>query len=200
MDETELVQRCIEKDPIAWNVFVDRYSGLVYWAIRDRLKKWDYLYSPEDVEEVHQNVFLSLWKKNTLQQVRDQKKIAAWLVMVSGNEAIDYFRYRKAQTPPNAVSIFQQVVRGDKVMTLADILRSKDQSPSLKNEIIEIGAVLDEEFKCLAPKEKIILELNILYNKKYREIASMLNMPVGSVSTALKDIKEKLKERLKDKI
>lgn len=200
MEEFELINRCIQKDPVAWNEFVRRYSGLVYWAIENRLKKWDYLYHPQDIEEIHQNVFLSLWKKNKLEQVKDLKRIAGWLIIVSGNEAVDYLRCQKFQTPPNAISIFEEIIKKDKTISISDILPSIGQDPISKIKTGEIENILEDELNSLTAREKIILKLNVLYNKKYREIADMFNMPLGSVSTALKNIKIKLRARLKEKI
>jgi len=200
MEDHELIDRCIQKDALAWNDFVKRYSSLVYWAIENRLKKWDYLYHPQDIEEIHQNVFLSLWKKNKLEQLKDQEKVSGWLVIISGNEAIDYFRYQKSQSPPNAISIFEEILVKDKAVALIDILSSEKQAPCREKELAEIENFLEEELNKLLPQEKIIIKLNILYNKKYREIADMLNMPIGSVATALKNIKIKLRKGLKEKI
>lgn len=196
MDETELIKRCIKKDPLAWNEFVKRYSGLVYWAIENRLKKWDYLYQPEDIEEIHQNIFFSLWNKNKLEQLKELKKLSSWLIIVSGNEAVDYFRHQRTQTPPNAISIFEKIIVKDKSIAIADLL-SDDEKGHIRAH--EVEDILESEINDLSAKEKIILRLNALYNKKYREIAEMLHMPVGSVSTALKKIRTRLKRRLKEK-
>jgi len=200
MEEIELIKHCIQKDTLAWNEFITRYSGLVYWAIENKLKKWDYLYQPEDIEEIHQNVFSALWEKNKLKQLKEHSKIASWLVIISGNEAIDYFRYRKAQTPPKAISLFEDIIQKDKALTVADILPSKEPDPSSSAETNEIEKILEDTINSLSAKEHIIIKLNLLYNKKYREISEILHMPVGSVSTALKNIKIKLKKRLKEKI
>lgn len=200
MEDLELINRCIQKDKLAWNEFVRQYSGLVYWAIENRLKKWDYLYTSEDVEEIHQNVFLALWKNNKLEQIKDQKRVAAWLVIVSGNKAADYLRYQKSQTPPNAISIFEEIIKKDKAISISDILPSREQDPLSKIKLDEIEKILEDELNSLSAREMIILKLNLLYDKKYREIAKMFNMPLGSVSTALKNIKIKLKRQLKGKI
>jgi len=200
MEETELIKLCIQKNILAWNEFVTRYSGLVYWAIKNKLKKWDYLYHPEDIEEIHQNVFFALWGKNKLEQLKDHSKIASWLVIISGNEAIDYLRYQKAQTPPKAISLFENIMQKDKTLTIADTLSAKEPSPSSLAEINEIEKILEDTINGLSAKERIIIKLNLLYNKKYREISEILHMPVGSVSTAVKNIKLKLKKRLKEKI
>ena len=198
MEDFELINRCIQKDHLAWGEFVTRYSGLVYWAIENRLKKWDYLYRTEDIEEICQNVFLGLWKKNKLEQLKDQRKISSWLVIVSGNEAVDYFRLLKSQTPPNAISIFEEIIQKNKALSIADILPSRELSPSSKTELTEIENALEEALDSLPGKVKVIIKLNLLYNKKYREIAEILHMPVGSVSTAIKNTKKFLKQKLQN--
>lgn len=196
MSDKELVNRCIQKDPLAWNEFVSRYSGLVYWAIENRLKRWDYLYRPEDTEEILQNVFLSLWKKDKLEQVKSLEKIAGWLVIISGNEAVSYLRGQRLQLPPGAISIFEEIIIKDQAFTLADMLPFSPKNPLAEKETEDL---ITAEIEALAPKEKIILKLNVLYDKKYREIAEMLDMPIGSVSTTLKNIKAVLKKRLSKK-
>ena len=193
MSDKELVSRCIQKDLLAWNEFVKRYSGLVYWAIENRLKKWDYLYRSEDIEEIYQNVFLSLWKKDKLEQVKSLDRIANWLVIVSGNEAVSYFRSQKLQLPPGAISIFEEIIVKDQVVTLADMLPFFPKNPLTEDEIEDTIAA---QIEALTPKEKIILKLNALYGKKYREIAGIMGMPIGSVSTTLKNIKARLKKSL----
>lgn len=200
MDNEGLINRCVGKDPIAWNEFVKRYSGLVYWAVKNRLKKWDYFYHTEDIEEIHQNVFLSLWKKDKLEQLKDQKKVASWLIIISGNEAVDYFRRQKSQSPPHAISIFEEIIKKDKTTTLADILPCGKNGGGLMDEQDKIEKILEAEISSLPAKEKIILKLNALYGKKYREIAGMLNMPLGSVATSIKNIKARLKKQLREKI
>jgi len=200
MDDPDLIRRCISRDRGAWNEFVKRYSGLVYWAIEDRLKKWDYLYQRHDIEEIHQNVFLSLWKTNALEGVKDRKKIAPWLVVVSGNQAIDYFRRTRKQLPPHAISLFETTARKGKPLLIADMLASKELDPRAASEQDEIAAILEEEINGLAPQEKMILTLSIVYKKSYREIAGTLAIPPASAWRALKDIRQKLKKRLKGKI
>lgn len=190
MEETRLLNLCIEKDDAAWSEFVERYSGLVRWAIDNRLKKWGYSYCPQDVEEIRQNVFFTLWHKDKLCRIKEQKALKAWIVIVSGNEAVDYFRHRKCQYPPNAISIFEEITKRDKTIKIADMLYSgQEEEPDRSADILE------REIEKLTDREKIILRLDTLYGKKYREIAEILHMPMGSVSTALRNIKKKLKQK-----
>ncbi|MCX5716327.1 MAG: sigma-70 family RNA polymerase sigma factor [Candidatus Omnitrophica bacterium] len=200
MDETELIRRCINRDPLAWAEFVRRYSSLIRWAIQDRLKKWSYFSRPQDLEEIHQDILVYLWEKGKLEQLRDAKKVAAWLVVTAGNEAAGYFRRKKSEFPPNAVSIFEKIPQKDNFTTLADILASPAYDPAPNEELQDIEKLLTEELERLPLKEKIIIKLNILYGKKYREIAEIMHMPLGSVATAIKNIKHRLKQRISEKM
>ena len=199
MDETKLIERCIQKDPLAWSEFVNRYSRLIYWTIKTRLKRWNYLFQLEDVDEIHQNVFLALWKKNKLQQVKDRRKIEAWIITISANETVDYFRHKKGQMPPNTVSIFEKITQKKGTVSIADLIPSQGPNPVHAADARNIHSLLERWIDCLSPKEKIIIKLNLLYGKRYREIAKILNMPIGTVASLIKRSKSNLKKRLKAK-
>jgi RNA polymerase sigma-70 factor (ECF subfamily) len=201
MGETELIARCVNKEPLAWAQFIRRYSPLVHWAIRDRLKKWGYPYHPQDVEEIHQDIFLSLWEKEKLTQLRDRSRVAPWLVVMAGNEAIDHFRRKKSLPPDNAVSIFEEIPQMDNATMLADILASPAVNQAEQDQEYEnMEKLLGREIDRLAPREKIIIKLNVLHNKKYREIAEIMHMPLGSVASSIKNIKYRLRQRISEKI
>ena len=56
-DDRELVRRCIEGNAEAWGEFIDRFSGLVYWAIKRKLNKYDNAYLENEVEDILQKEY-----------------------------------------------------------------------------------------------------------------------------------------------
>ena len=76
LSSDELVQNCIKKDKRAWDIFVERYSKVVFWAIRNRLKRFGYNFDEGDIEDIHQDVFISLWSDNKLAQIKDKDRVA----------------------------------------------------------------------------------------------------------------------------
>ncbi|MEI8175670.1 MAG: sigma-70 family RNA polymerase sigma factor [Candidatus Omnitrophota bacterium] len=196
MDTLNLIQRCRKKDPLAWEVFVNHYAGLIYWAIYDRLGKWAYRYHPEDIDEIHQNVFMNLWGKNKLEQIRTTDRVAGWLVILAGNEAIDYFKRERRRMPPLAAPhcAFRSPGRDAQVTT--PLLRTREPSPRDQAGENELIAIIEHEINRLAPREKNIMSLYLLHHMKYREIADTLSLPPGTIATVIKNARARLKDRL----
>ena len=197
----ELIKNCIKKDKRAWDIFVERYSKVVFWAIRDRLKRFGYNFDEGDIEDIHQDVFISLWSDNKLAQVKDRSRVAGWLAMVAGNAAIDYFKKMKRQSPPNSLSLYEEIYKsgdgGDK--TLEDVLPSQDAGPGKRAHLNDIFELVNSEIDSLKPKEKIVVRLNLLHGMRHRDIAEALKMPVNTVSTTIARAKEDLKVKLRRK-
>src|SRR3989338_4455114 len=197
----ELIKNCIKKDKRAWDIFVERYSKVVFWAIRDRLKRFGYNFDEGDIEDIHQDVFISLWSDNKLAQVKDRSRVAGWLGMVAGNAAIDYFKNMKRQSPPNSLSLYEEIYKsgdgGDK--TLEDVLPSQDAGPWKRAHLNDIFELVDSAINSLKPKEKIVVKLNLLHGMRHRDIAEALKMPVNTVSTTIARAKEDLKVKLRRK-
>ena len=201
LSSDELVQNCIKKDKRAWDIFVERYSKVVFWAIRNRLKRFGYNFDEGDIEDIHQDVFISLWSDNKLAQIKDKDRVAGWLAMVAGNAAIDYFKKMKRQSPPNSLSLYEEIYKsgdgGDK--TLEDVLPSQDAGPGKRAHLNDIFELVDSAINSLKPKEKIVVKLNLLHGMRHRDIAEALKMPVNTVSTTIARAKEDLKVKLRRK-
>lgn len=197
----ELIQDCVKRDKRAWDIFVERYSRVVFWAIRDRLRRFGYNFDDSDVEDIHQDVFISLWSDNKLAQVRERSKIAGWLAMVAGNAAIDYFKKMKRQSPPNSLSIYAQIYKGaaGESKTLEDILPSQDAGPDRQAHLDDIFESVVSAIGSLKPKEKVAARLNLLHGMKHYDIAEALNMPIDTVSTTIARAKDALRGKLKRK-
>lgn len=173
LNDQSLVLRCINGDRLAWNGFVERFSRLVLWAIREKLKYTNFHYAQQDVEDIFQNVFCLLWEKGKLQQIRNREKVSGWLAMVAANCALNYFRNKKEEVGREEL-LLEKAQSGD--CTVAD--------------------TFDEVCNLLSPRERIILKLNYLYDKTHQEIGQILKMPTNTVSSLIKRTKERLKEKL----
>ncbi|MDD5072875.1 MAG: sigma-70 family RNA polymerase sigma factor [Candidatus Omnitrophica bacterium] len=194
----QLIEGCIKKDKRSWDMFVERYSKVVYWAIRDRLKRLGYNFEDEDINDIHQDVFIALWAGDKLAQLKEKDKVAGWLAMVAGNAAVDHFRRMKRQSPPNSISIYEEIYKnGDGgTRTLEEVLPSKAPGPDREAQLSEAREALESVIEALKPKEKIAVKLDILHGMKHSEIADALNIPVNTVSTTIARAKKYLKEKL----
>ena len=182
LSDQALVARCINGERLAWDRLVERFSRLVYWAIKTRLSHAGCHYNRQDLEDIFQEVFCLLWEKDTLRQIRNREKISGWLAMVAANCAHNFFRGKKHG------------------FSRKEFLPEKTPSSDCAaEECLErkgLSHIMEESLDFLPPRERIVLKLNYLYDKTHEEIASILKMPQNSVSSIIKRTKEKLRQRL----
>jgi RNA polymerase sigma-70 factor (ECF subfamily) len=187
---SKIVRLCIEGNPRGWEKFIERFSGLLLWALNDRLAKSNFRVQEQEIEDILQELLISIWRENKLAQIKDVKKIKSWLCIVAQRRAIDYIRKKRA----NEVSIFDP----KEGLALKDTLPADGPGPLEEYIAQETHQAVASAIERLAPREKIIIELNLLYGKKYREIAQILRLPVGSVATIIMRAKEKIKTSLEN--
>jgi len=187
MDKTgdrELVRRCVDGDAVAWNEFVDRFSGLVYWAIKRKLYKYDSADGESDVEEIYQRVMASIWGKRSLGTVRDRDNISPWLVVLTSNIAIDFLRKRYFE---------ESMISG------SDDPNIRHQDPEEPEFDDEYFRLLEEAMKLLNKRERTYLRLTYSSGKKHKEIARIFNTSEISVSVTISRVRSKIKRFIKSK-
>ena len=183
MNETELIKLCLKRDEKAWGVFIERYSKLVYWAVRKRLLISGFQCDDSDVEDIFQEVFLKVLKGEKLSQIKDAKFIPGWLSMVASNKTVDFMR--------------QKVRREQKLVVDSEVFKDYSFEQDLLNQ--DLLAVIKEIINTLSDKERIIISLNLLEERTHSEIAYILKIPVNTVSTVVARTKEKLREGLRER-
>ncbi|MFA6280927.1 MAG: sigma-70 family RNA polymerase sigma factor [Candidatus Omnitrophota bacterium] len=182
MDEAELIVRCINKDKKAWDIFVERYAKLIYWAIKKRFSASSFSFNEYDAQNVFQEVFLTLLENDKLVQIKDTKLISGWLAMVASNKTIDFMREK---------------ISSNQYFAAGFVFADNECSQQLLSR--EITGIVKELIDGLRDKEKIIISLNLFDGKTHQEIADMLGVSINTVSTTIARVKEKLKKELEKK-
>jgi len=180
-DIHDLIERCIEREEKAWSEFIDRFSGLVYYSVRERLKRNGFGFSDLDIQDIVQNVFIDIWEKSKLAEVRERHKIKAWLSIVSQTMALNFMRKKR-----------ERLLSEEELFKVENIV--SDKKENYKAELME---ELERAIENFSPREKIILKLNIINGKTHKEIADFMNMPINTVSTIIARRKELLRKKLK---
>ncbi len=192
-DDSGLVEACIKGDLAAWSALAQKYYALVYLAIEKRLKKYGFTLPRQDIEDIRQNVLASIWRDGKLRNVKNRKDISFWLAIVAGNAAMEHMRHKHAAEVPAAVS-FSDKCAGEELIALVP---SAEPDPADRSARNEAERMINAAVRSLPPREKLIMKLNIYHDKKYHEIAEILNMPVGTVSSHIKRARERLRKKLK---
>jgi len=197
LSNRELIALCCQKDRSAWSLFVNRFSRVILWAIRDRLKRWNYPFSEQDVEDIYQEILISFWKKGKLNRIKKKDRIVAWLIMVSGNAAVDYFRLKKDYPVRTAVSLFAGHNPGTaEGLGLGDVLGTSAGNPGEVLSHQELSQIVDAVIASLPPGQRSVVTLNFLYGRRQREIARTLNLSTNTVATIIGRTRRRLKQEL----
>jgi len=157
MDDLEFVRKCVKGDKGAWGEFVEKYSSLIYNYIHGVLKIKGRSFTQENINDLFQEIFLSLIKDNFKKlgtfQAKNGCSLASWLRQVTVNFTIDYIRRLKP-----VVSIDEEINDG---FSLKEILSSK--APSAVDALSEDEKLkhLKECIDKLEIDDKFLLELNI---------------------------------------
>ena len=174
-----LIERCIKGEERAWSEFIDRFSGLVHYSARERLKRDGFSFSEQDVQDIVQNVLVDIWKKSRLIEVRERHKIKAWLSIAGQTRALNFMRKRK-----------ERLLREEELFKVENLVSDKGG----EEYRIELAEELENAVENFPPREKIILKLNIVHGKAHKEIADFMNIPINTVSTIIARRKEFLRK------
>lgn len=181
-----IIEGCLRKDQKSWSFFVDKFAKVVYWAINDRLSKWNFDFNQQDVDDIFQEIFLELWQKDKLAQVKDEKKIIHWLTVVAANYALNYMQ-RKGLTPDR------------EWVDIAEVLIYSRDNPAKTVIDDEQREIINSAVANLGTKEKLAVKLRIVLDKKYEDIAKIMNLPLKTVFSIVNRAKVKLRQELQKK-
>jgi RNA polymerase sigma-70 factor (ECF subfamily) len=178
-DERSLVQALVRNEPAAWEVFVKRYQPLVVGVARQTLRKSG-ASDPETLAgDAANEVFAELLAndRRALTRFREPWSLKGWLSIVASRRARRLLR--RAQREPHALEEPQGVAAGGR-------------SPAS-----EIGRVEDAErvragLENLKPRDRLALQLFYEGGRSYKEVALVLDLPVGRVGTILARARERL--------
>jgi RNA polymerase sigma-70 factor (ECF subfamily) len=187
-DEDLLVRFCRGQTE-AFGVLVRRYERELYGYLRR------YLGDGNLAEDVFQNTFLQLYLKSN--QYEPGRPVRPWLYTIATHQAIDALRRNGRH---QAVSLEQrrdETGEGE-AHTLLDSLESREPGP------LELASGQERRERVRASVDRLpdflrqVLILAYYQGLKYREIADILDIPVGTVKSRLHAALVKLQEAWSD--
>jgi RNA polymerase sigma-70 factor (ECF subfamily) len=165
-----------------FNALVQRYERELYRYLAR------YMGDASLAEDVFQNTFLQVVKK--LDQYEAGRPVKPWLYTIATNQAIDAMR---RQSRHQAVSLNQTRQVGDggqaagdgELRSLLDNLESQQPAPEEAVEAEERREKVRAAVDRLPEFLRQVLVLAYYQGMKYREIADVLGIPVGTVKSRL---------------
>ena len=194
----ELLRKCLNKDRHAWDKFVRRYTTLVIKGIKYKLKKLGLNLSKHEISDISQEVFLLIWEKDKLRNLKNINSIKAWLVIVAINVTFNYCKKNIFQYSKNTFSLDAALSSENPELTLESTLPSSNNSTANIFRKNKFKDIVDKHLSEFKPRQQLILRLNLYENRTQKDISRIMNLPEGTVAASIKRGKDQLKKLLKN--
>lgn len=136
------------------------------------------LVSQEEAEDATQEVIVKLWEMDAAK--RDGfKSIEAYSVTMAKNYCLDRLKSKQAQN----LSLDERLVNAP-----SDSLQKKIEQT---DELNLVGGLIDK----LPERERMIIQLREIEQYDFNEIASILNLPEGTIRVYLSRTRKKLRKQ-----
>ncbi|MDP3976200.1 MAG: RNA polymerase sigma factor [bacterium] len=176
--DEQLVQASLH-DVNAFALLIERYEKKLQRYIL-RISS----FSPQEAEEVLQEVFLKAWKN--LNEFNLSLKFSSWIYRIAHNQTISQFRkHRKGGQKEYQVE-----------SELFDIIPDELDIPEQFDRQQRANLVRDS-LKNLPKEYREVLILRYFEDKSYEEMSDILMKPSGTVGVLLNRAKKSLKDFLK---
>ena len=179
--DRNLIDRCLRKEPGAWNDFVDRYMGLIYHVIQHAAHARSRVVSSEDVEDIAAEVLLKIVDDDylVLKRFKGISSLPTYLTVIARRIAVKELirRHREEELGhTNAHRAFLD-----------------DGAPDDAEAIVtaeEVERMLED----LPPREAEVVRLYHLKYQNYRQIGKKLGIPENSVGPILAKARKRLRQ------
>lgn len=174
--DRNLLDRCLNNKPRAWEDFVDRYMGLVVHVINHSAQCRSLRLSTSDREDLAAEVFLAIVDNNmaVLRHFRGQSSLATYLTVIARRVVVRKLVDGRSAVPLSEM-VHQAAVEGDLEKRIDD------------HE--ELDRLLGE----LRGSEAAVVRMYHLEGKSYQEISHVVGMPENSVGPMLSRARMKMR-------
>ncbi len=185
IEDRELVERALSGDQQAYQALVDKYRRALFHHI-SRLVR-----ARAEVDDLVQEAFIKAF--TALESYSTQYAFSTWLYKIATNHSIDYLRKKKLKT----MSIDKPIKTkdGEIEYELPDATYRPDK------HIVEDqrNALIQEAIDALPEKYYRVIVMRHQQEKSYDEIATELDLPLGTVKAHIFRARVLLNKYLRDK-
>jgi RNA polymerase sigma-70 factor, ECF subfamily len=186
--ESEFIERLKAGEASAFDTLVTRYSGDIY-ALLLRITE-----DAEEAGDLTQETFLSALK--AIKKFRGEADLKTWLFRIAINESRNRFRWWKRRFREKTVSIDAPV--GESETPLSETFSSNSKNPEENALQRERENALCRALKDLPDIFREVVVLCDIEGLSYEEIASVLEINIGTVKSRIARGREELRKKLQD--
>jgi len=171
--EQELVLLLLQRSNSAFSYLYDNYSGALYGIINQIVS------DTETANDVLQEVFINIWRKMDLYD-SSKGRLFTWMLNIARNAAIDKVRSKG----------YQDGLKNQPLQENVDAHMVGRVVP--KTDDIGLKKVLTK----LKEEHRKLIDLSYFQGFTHEEIAKMLDMPLGTVKTRIRNALSQLRNMI----
>ncbi len=179
--DRSLLQRCLTRQPRAWEDFVDRFLGLVMHVVNHTTITRNLAFSAADAEDLVADVFYGILADDfaVLRRFRGESSLATYLTVVSRRIVVRELLKRRLPISLTDTSEMDNLVAGGGSLEQ----RVQDRE--------EVEKLIDQ----LGGEEAHIVRLYHLEGKTYGEISKVTGVPENSIGPTLSRARAKMRRQ-----
>jgi RNA polymerase sigma-70 factor (ECF subfamily) len=167
LEDGALMAAIARGDEGAFAELYDRMSRVVYGVVRKVVR------DPSQSDEVTQEVFVEVWRTAT-RFAADRGSVQTWVLTMAHRRAIDRVRSEQASRDRT-----ERVGHRDRVRPFDEV----SEHVQTRFEHQQVRAALEH----LTDLQREAIELAFYGGHTYREVAELLDAPLGTVKTRMRD-------------
>lgn len=173
-----LVARCMAGDSGAWEMLVQQNNRRVFNLC------YRFTGSMTDAEDLTQDVFIKIYR--TLGSFDpDKSAFTTWMTTVTRNLLVDHFRRTKQERTTDSMDAAPEGEEEGGGLRLSDRIEDRAPRPDERMETQEKQKLVHKALQELSPELKEAVILRDLQDMDYKEIATALKVPEGTVKSRI---------------
>ncbi len=186
LPDADVVALALEGRDAAHRELIKRYErpvfSLIFRMVRDR----------ELAEDLTQDTFVKVLSH--LDRYRSEFKFSSWLFKIANNVAIDHLRRRQLDTI--SIDGSPHATTADAVEASRFDIGDRSEDALEEMEARELGSAIERAIAALRPEYRSCILLRHVEDRSYEEIATTLDLPLGTVKTYIHRARHELRKAL----
>lgn len=180
--DRNLLERCLNRKPRAWEDFVDRFTGLVVHVVSHTARARSVRLGPEDRDDLIAEVFLEVLRNDfsLLRNFRGHSSLATYLTVVARRVVV-----REILTHRGPARLSDQA-------TAPAVVTAADPNPAPENRLTNQEEV-EKLLESLQGIEAEVVRMYHLDGRSYHEISVAVGMPENSIGPILSRARNRMR-------
>jgi len=171
-----LVRRCIAGDAAAWEELVERYHRRIYNIC------YRFAGSADDAQDLTQDVFIKMYRTLNTYDI-ERGAFMTWVTTMARNLLVDHFRKTKQDRVTDSLDVAP--TEREDAMPLSEQLPDTAAPPDARAQSQQVGETVHRALQKLSPDLREAVILRDLQDMDYKEIATVLKVPEGTVKSRI---------------